>query len=307
AAAIADGHAAAEREIATRSASALRELLDAILDLPDGDEAGRARLARRAGELAIPLDRPLTVVVADAGRDLQDGDPAVAAVARGLATGLTSPVGDPRSLGGPLPGPVVAASAGRLVVLAPSSRRAADLAGSLAVLGDGWIATTTPASGLLGTAAAVREATAALAVARRAGRVATLVPSASLALERALLAEPDLLRAAVEQELGLLLEAPRGAGLADTMEAYLAERENVRAAARRLGIAPRTVAYRLERIERLLGGRLDAARRARLATALFARRLLGDGGPASGPGGSASGRASGRSGAARAAGAGRSR
>ena len=59
------------------------------------------------------------------------------------------------------------------------------------------------------------------------------------------------------------------------MEAYLAERENVSAAARRLGVAPRTVAYRLERIERLLGGRLDASRRARLATALFARRLLG--------------------------------
>jgi DNA-binding PucR family transcriptional regulator len=165
----------------------------------------------------------------------------------------------------------------------PESRRAADVAGSLAALGDGWIATTAPAPGLLGTAGAVREATAALAVARRAGRIGTLVPAGSLALERALLAEPDLLRAAVERELGPLLAAPRGAGLADTMEAYLAERENVRAAARRLGIAPRTVAYRLERIERLLGGRLDAARRARLATALFARRLLGDDDPAAGP------------------------
>ena len=66
AAAIADGHAAAEREIATRSASALRELLDELLDLGDGDEPGRARLARRAGELGIPVERPLTVVVADA-------------------------------------------------------------------------------------------------------------------------------------------------------------------------------------------------------------------------------------------------
>ena len=53
AAAIADGHAAAEREIATRSASALRELLDELLDLGDGDEPGRARLGaagRRAGD-----------------------------------------------------------------------------------------------------------------------------------------------------------------------------------------------------------------------------------------------------------------
>ena len=58
----------------------------------------------------------------------------------------------------------------------------------------------------------------------------------------------------------------------------------MRAAARRLGIAPRTVAYRLERIERLLGARLDADRRLRLATTLFARRVLGDAGPAPRPG-----------------------
>ena len=212
AAAIADGHAAAEREIATRSASALRELLDAILDLPDGDEAGRARLVRRAGELAIPLDRPLTVVVADAGRDLQDGDPAVAEVARRLVPGMTPPIGDPRTLGGPQPGPVVAASAGRLVVLVPDSRRAPDVAMALAALGDGWTATSAPAPGLLGTAAAVREATAALSVARRSGRAGSLVPAASLALERALLAEPELLRAAVDRELGPLLAAPGAPG-----------------------------------------------------------------------------------------------
>jgi hypothetical protein len=276
AAAIAEGHAAAEREIATRSASALRELLDSILDLSDRDEAGRARLVRRAGELAIPLDRPLTVVVADVGRDLGDGDPAVADVARRLAPGITPRVGDPRTLGGPQPGPVVAASAGRLIVLVPETRRTHDVARALASLDDGWIGTSAVAPGLLGTAAALREATAALTVARRSGHAGAVVPAASLALERAMLAEPDLLRAAVERELGPLLSAPRGAGLADTMEAYLGERENVRAAARRLGVAPRTVAYRLARIERLLGGRLDASRRARLATALFARRLLAD-------------------------------
>ena len=103
-----------------------------------------------------------------------------------------------------------------------------------------------------------------------------VVPAASLGLERALLAEPALLRAAVNRELGPLLESSRGSVLVDTLEAYLGERENVRAAARRLGIAPRTVAYRLERIERLLGARLDADRRLRLATTLFARRVLGD-------------------------------
>lgn len=274
AAAIADAHAGAERELATRSASALRELLDELLELADGDEAGRARLVRRAAELAIDADRPLEVVVVDAGIDLEDGDPVVAAIARSLGRGAAPSIGDPRGLGGTQPGPVVAATRGRLVILVPRSRRPPDVADALSALDTTWTAASAEASRLLGSAAAMREATAALAVALRLGRRGAIVPASSLALERALLASPELLRAAVDRELGPLLSAPRAAGLVETIEAYLAERENVRAAARRLGVAPRTVAYRLERVERILGARLDADRRLRLATALFARRLL---------------------------------
>ena len=274
AAAIADAHAAAERELATRSASALRELLDELLELADGDEAGRARLLRRAAEMAIDPDRPLTIVVVDAGFDLEDGDPVVAEIARLLGRGAAPSIGDLRGLGGPLPGPVVAATRGRLVILVPRSRRAVDVADALVPLDATWAAASAEAPGLLGSAAATREATAALAVAARLGRRGTIVAAASVALERALLAAPELLRAAVDRELGPLLSAPRAAGLVETIEAYLAERENVRAAARSLGVAPRTVAYRLQRVERILGGKLDADRRLRLATALFARRLL---------------------------------
>ncbi|HEX5825948.1 MAG TPA: helix-turn-helix domain-containing protein [Candidatus Limnocylindrales bacterium] len=283
AAAIADGHAAAGRELATRSATALRELLDELLDLDPGDEAGRARLLRRAGELAIPVDRPLTVVVADAGHDVEDGDPEVVAVARRLAAGGPPVIGDPRSLGGLVPAPVVAAARGRLVILVPRGPRAPDVASALEAMATDWVASSAEAAGLLDAAVATREATAALAVARRAGRRSEVVPAASLALERALLAEPALLRAAVDRELGPLLTAPRAAGLLGTLEAFFAERENVRAAARRLGVAPRTVAYRLERIERILGRPLDAGLRLRLATALFARGVLGEGEAATGP------------------------
>ena len=212
AAAIADGHAAAEREIATRSASALRELLDELLDLGDGDEPGRARLARRAGELGIPVERPLTVVVADAGRDLEDADPAVVGVARRLVPGIAPSVGDPRALGAPIPGPVVGATHGRLVVLVPATPRSPDVAAALEALGDDWVATSAPADGLLGASHAAREATAALAVARRIGRRAEVVPAVSLGLERALLAEPALLRAAVDRELGPLLDVAPGRG-----------------------------------------------------------------------------------------------
>jgi hypothetical protein len=275
AAAIADAHAAAQRELAARSASALRELLDQLLELPEGDEPSRAHLGRRLAELGIPVDRPLAVVLADAGRDLQDGDPVVAEVARALARGTVPSVGDPRALGGPVPAPVVAATRGRLVLLLPTGVRPADPLAGLRALGSGWVAATAPATGLLAASGALREAAAALVVAMRLDLRDRLTGAESVLLERALLAEPELLAGAVDRELGPLVHAPRAAGLVETLEAYLAERENIRAAGRRLGVAPRTVAYRLARIERLLGGRLDADRRLRLATVLFARRLSG--------------------------------
>jgi hypothetical protein len=149
AAAIADAHAAAERELATRSASALRELLDQLLELPEGDEPSRAHLGRRLAELGIPVDRRLRVVLADAGRDLQDGDPVVGDVARSLARGTVPSVGDPRALAGPVPAAVVAATRGRLVLLLPTGTRSADPLAGLRALGPGWIAVTAPADGLL--------------------------------------------------------------------------------------------------------------------------------------------------------------
>lgn len=277
--AIADGHAAAGRELARRSASDLRELLDELLELADGDDTGRARLGRRLGEIGLDPSLAVRLVVVDAARDLHDGDPEVVEVARRLGRGSVAGLGDPRALGGPGRPPVVASSRGRLVVLVPSGGAGADVDAALGLLGAGWVGVETPATDLLGTGAALREATAGLSIARRLGRIERIVPVTALALERALLADPELLAVAVERELGPLLTAPRGGPLIGTLEAYLAERENLRATARRLGLAPRTVAYRLERIERLLGGRLDGERLVRLAAVLFSRRLL-DGTPA---------------------------
>jgi len=274
AAAIADGHATAEREAVTRSVSARRELLDEILELRDDDPDGRARLFRRAVDLAIPVDRKVDVVVVLAQHDLEDEDPDVLAVARALARGGPPAIGDPRGLGGLQPTPVVATSRGHLVVLVPAGPVPPDLVQALAPLGAGCTTVVAAAPGLAGIATAARDATAAAVVASRVGRTGAVLPVEALLLERALLAEPALLRAAVDRELGALERAPRAAALVATLEAYLSERENVRAAARRLGVAPRTVAYRLERIGRILGGPLDPARRLRLAAALFARTLL---------------------------------
>jgi DNA-binding PucR family transcriptional regulator len=177
-------------------------------------------------------------------------------------------------LGGQVPAPVVATSRGLLVLLLPAGRWSADPTAALRALGSGWSAVMAPAAELPETAAAARDAAASLVVAVRLGLRGRVIPADELLLERALLAAPAQLAIAVGRELGPLEGAPRGAALIETVAAYLAERENIRAAGRRLGVAPRTVAYRLARVERLLGGPLDADRRLRLATALFARRLL---------------------------------
>jgi hypothetical protein len=97
-----------------------------------------------------------------------------------------------------------------------------------------------------------------------------------LAVERLLLAQRDLGEAAVAHELGPLLADDRlGPELIETLQVYFDAGENMREAARRLHLANRTVAYRLEKIEGLLGGPLDDASRRRLAVALLVQRLQG--------------------------------
>ena len=95
-----------------------------------------------------------------------------------------------------------------------------------------------------------------------------------LALERLLLANEDLADATVRRELGPVLADERfGEELVATLEAYFDAGENVTEAARRLHLATRTVGYRLEKIESLLGHPFDGENGRRLSTALLVRRL----------------------------------
>ncbi len=72
-------------------------------------------------------------------------------------------------------------------------------------------------------------------------------------LERAL-ADERLLGAVVERELGRTLDAPGyGRKLLRTVETHFAARQNVRSAARILGVGVRAVSYRLARVEELIG------------------------------------------------------
>lgn len=280
AAALSEGYAAVEREIAARTGAARREFLDELLDLPPSDPAAAARLARRAAHFGLAPNETSRVLVAGVGRELEDEGPEILRVA--LTLDRPSRSGD-AALGVP----IIATKRGRLALLARASwpgvaaleRVLDELAGP-----HGWVAVEAPpATSLVGVAGAFGAAFDALQVAERLGLDGRHTAD-DLLLERALLADERLLRAAVDRELGPIRDAPRnGEELLRTIDAYLAARQNLRTAASVLGVAVRTVSYRLARVEGLIGRPLVGDVALRLSTALLARRLLGDvAGPAAG-------------------------
>ena len=101
---------------------------------------------------------------------------------------------------------------------------------------------------------------------------------AELGIERLLLSDPDLDAVIIDRELGKLLADPRmGEELVATLQTYFDCGYNRRETARRLHLADRTVAYRLERAEDLLGHGLEGDAGRRLNVALTIRRLGGAG------------------------------
>ena len=94
-----------------------------------------------------------------------------------------------------------------------------------------------------------------------------------LGIERLLLSDPDLAAAIVERELGPLLADPRmGDELIETLQVFFDAGENGRETARRLHLADRTIAYRLERAEHLLGHGFEGEAGRRLNVALTAAK-----------------------------------
>jgi hypothetical protein len=272
AAALGEGYGDAEREIAARTGAARRAFLDELLELPPGDATAAARIIRRAAHFGLASSGAFRVLVAGIGRELEDEGPVILRVAVALDRPNRSGGVRATSL------PIVAAKRGRLVLLAR-----ADWAGVAAldlVLDEltgpqGWLAVEAPlATSLAAVAGAFGEAFDALLVAERLG-LNGRHSADDLLLERALLTDERLLRAAVDRELGPILNAPRnGEELLRTVAAYLGARQNLRAAARILGVGLRTVSYRLVRVEELIGQPLTGEVLLRIATALFARRLF---------------------------------
>jgi hypothetical protein len=286
AAAIAAGHAEAEREAAARAAAARREFLDELLDLPAGDAEAAARIVRRAGALGLDPTAAFDLLVADVGRELGDEDPelgrllaVVGAAPPPRPFGSRGEASDGTAVRRSGLGPIAGTRAGRLVVLAetrwPRWSRLVEALGALAG-GGRWVAVRARgAEGIVAVAGAAGTAVAALRVAVRLGLHGRVLDPADLALERLVLGDEALARAAIAAELGPLLTDRRtGRALAETLAAYVASRGNARATARRLGVAPRTVAYRLERARRLLGRPLEGEGLLRLAAALVVDAIL---------------------------------
>ena len=274
AAALSEGFGREAREAVARSAAGRQEFLDELLELAPGDRSGLASLTRRAIALALDPDVGRDVVVAWVGRELVEEDPLLDTVVRSIAL---PPRATTRQR--PQEAAPVGARRGHLVALLPAgSPSGARLQPALANIADGsrWLGVRSRSQGgLAGVAGAYAEGLDALAAGRRAGVHGAIVEAGALLLERALLADPELAAAAVEHELGPLRRAARGGeALVETLDAFLAEGHNLRAAARRLDIAPRTVSYRLARVERLRGTPLDGDAWRRLSTALLVDRLI---------------------------------
>ncbi|MEO3874684.1 helix-turn-helix domain-containing protein [Nonomuraea sp. B12E4] len=128
-----------------------------------------------------------------------------------------------------------------------------------------------------GVVTSYREAAQALELADGLGLAIDVVKAADLLVFPVLLRDRSAIEDLVTSVLSPLLGARGGhEPLVETLEAMFASHGNQAAAARRLGISPRAVTYRLERIRRLTGfSPDDPTQRFTLETAVLGARLLG--------------------------------
>lgn len=276
--AISQGYLGTDRAIVARDATARRAFLDELLSSVALDDAALARLRRLAtryglnpsGAFRLIAISPRHAAHADEAHDLADR----------LAARIDAPSAADRArghAGGGVSLPQVVARQRRIVVLVradwPGVGRMRE---ALDEQSPGWVAVASgQVAGVDGLSASLARLVDTLRAADRMGRVGWIDDADSLAVERLLLLDDTLLRAIVGRELGPLLGVPRmGEELIDTLRVFFEAGENIREAARRMHLASRTVAYRLERIEDLLGRPIDGEIRPRLSVALLAYRAL---------------------------------
>jgi hypothetical protein len=279
---IAEGYTKADREIVARDATARRAFLEELLSSVPLDDAAFARLRRMAVRYGLDPGGSFRLVAISPHHDARDDE------AHDLADRLASRIGAVSSTdlarAGGIRLPQVLARQRRIVVLARSDWPGVDrLREALDRLAPGWTAVTgPPIEGVDGLSRSLAQLIDTLRAADRMGHLGWVENADDLAVERLLLLDEGLLRAVVRRELGPLLDVPRmGDELVETLRVYFEAGENMRETARRMHLASRTVAYRLERIADVLGRPIDGEIRPRLSVALLAYRAIG-GRPAEG-------------------------
>jgi hypothetical protein len=270
---MADAYADVEVELAIAHADRRRSVLEELLGTPRVKPEDRARVRRRSERYGLAPDGSYRLTLVQP-IDLPDDE--LTDVVGQLERLVAAPLSHHRRQPGILL-PAVLEWHGRILVLArPDWVGIGRLRDGLAsVLGVSWVAVDMERiEGFDALGAAPAQAEYAVAVASGLGRRGWIGDPSTIALETTFLLDPTLVRAAIERELGPLLADERmGDELIETLEVHLASRQNIRETARRLHLASRTVAYRLERIESLLGASLDGDGSMRLAAALMALRV----------------------------------
>jgi hypothetical protein len=304
---VTDGYRTAERDILARNAEARRSALQELLGVVATDATTTARLRRVAVRYGLNPDQAYRLV-AIAPRPEADPTPDRPGIDQTDLDLLASRIG--HLLGSMAPGAEGVGAGIRLPAVFPLNGRIAVLAredwaglarvpevldtvlGSLAAAATptrrrgraeaveapapaAWVAVGSPAiAGATSLAATYADLVDATRTARTLGLRGWIPDPERLAIERLLLQDRALADAAIRRELGPLLDDERmGAELVATLQAYFDAGENMREAGRRLHLATRTVAYRLQRVETLLGGSIDMEARRRLGVALMAYRL----------------------------------
>ena len=278
-AAVAEGYRTVERELIVRNAEARRAFLEELLGAVAVDSAGIGRLRRISARNGLDPSGTYRLVAIAAAPGADDADVEEVAGRIRPLTGRRSSMERARA---GIVLPQVLTWRGRILVLARASwPGTAGLRDGLDdAVGTTWTAVVSPSiAGVQNLASALARLLDTLRTAQRLGHDGWIEHPDDLAVERLMLADDVLLQTIVDRELGPLLEDPRmGDELVRTLRVYFDAGENMRETARRLHLANRTVAYRLERIATVLGHPLDGAARQRLVIALLARRILGGAG-----------------------------
>jgi hypothetical protein len=288
--AVGEGYRATERELLARDAAARRAALDELLGAQSVDVRAAARIRRLAVRYGMDADATYRVAAIMPGpeadptpeepgmdeADLEQLADRIDRLLRRSARGHAASSGIRVPLAMTWRGAIVA-------ILAADAREWQRLQEAVrSTLGrprsePSWTAVAVQAEGVTRLASALAELQEGLTVAEAIGRHGVIDDLSELAIERLLLSDPDLAGVVVERELGALLADQRmGEELIETVQTYFDAGGNRREIARRMHLADRTVTYRLQRVEELLGHGLDGEPGRRLSVALTLHRLTSD-------------------------------